>query len=68
MSEESRVFGITLIILLNCLWISILLFPIFYKYIPVIWGWISDKVFCFLDCVKRKIHHLPLIRRRGKRK
>lgn len=68
MIEESRVFGIALIILLNCAWISILLFPIFYKYIPLIWDWVSGMIFDFLYCIRRKMHHLPLIRRRGKRK
>lgn len=68
MSEESKIFGIALIILINCEWVSILLFPIFYKHIPIIWDWVSGKIFDFLYCVRIKVHHLPTIRRRGKRK
>lgn len=68
MSEESKLYTIALIILLSCTCVSILIYPIFYKYIPLIWGWISDKIFDFGGCVKRKMHHLPLVRRRGKRK
>lgn len=43
MSEENRVFGEILIILLSCVWLSILIYPIFYKWIPLIWGYIVDK-------------------------
>ena len=52
----------------DCEWVSILLFPIFYKHIPIIWDWVSGKIFDFLYCVRIKVHHLPTIRRRGKRK
>lgn len=68
MSEESKLYATALIILISCACISILIYPIFYKYIPLIWGWVSDKIIDFLKIIKRKMHHLPLIRRRGKRK
>ena len=68
MSEESKLYAINLIILLNFACALILVYPIFYKYIPLIWGWISDKILDFLKIIKRKMHHLPIIRRRGKRK
>lgn len=68
MSEESKVYAIVLIILLSCAWISILIYPIFYKYIPLIWGWVSDKMLDFLKIIKCKMHHLPMARRKGKRK
>lgn len=67
MSEESKLYAITLIILLSCACVSILIYPIFYKYIPLIWGWVSDKILDFLKIIKRKMHHLSLIRWRGKR-
>lgn len=68
MSEESKLYAINLIILLSCSCVSILIYPIFYKYIPIIWGRISDKILDFLKAIKRKMHYLTLIIRRGKRK
>lgn len=67
-SEESKLYAIILIILLSCACASILIYPIFYKYIPLIWGGVSYKTLDFLKIINRKIHNLPLIRRRGKRK
>lgn len=52
MSEESKLYAIILIILLNFACALILVYPIFYKYIPLIWGWISDKILDFFKDYK----------------
>lgn len=45
MSTQSMLYGETIIILLVLACFTIIIYPLFYKYIPYIWGYISDKIF-----------------------